>query len=33
MIQRLKVFGNVVLGSTFGTKNEEGTGDWRNCTI
>jgi hypothetical protein len=33
MIQRLKVFRTVVLGSTFGTDNEEGTGDWRNCVM
>jgi hypothetical protein len=33
MIQRLKEFRTVVLGSTFGTKNGEGTGDWRNFTM
>jgi hypothetical protein len=33
MIPRLKVFRFVVLASTFGTENEEGTGDWRNCIM
>ena len=27
------MFGIVVLGSTFGTKTEEGTRDWRNCIM
>ena len=33
MIQRVKVFRIVVLGSTLRTKNEEGTGDSRNCIM
>jgi len=33
MIQRLKEFCNAVLGSTFGTNKEEGTGDCRNCIM